>query len=178
MDLKLVNISEGFDLQGSKSGLITVDSFQSMIPIALFGGNREGSTKQIVSENEEQKDWWGNKLLLPQQPQQQFNSETERTLNNVALNSQGRSKIQAAVENDLSFMSDFANIEVTVSLVGADRIKIDIQVVRPDNLNEFQFVYVWDSIKRELEQDSEYFAPIPTNTSQTNFDYNFNFDIQ
>ncbi len=177
MDLKLVNISEGFDLQGSKSGLITVDSFQSMIPIALFGGNREGSTKQIVRDNEEQKDWWGNKLLLPQQPQQQFNSETERTLNNVALNSQGRSKIQAAVENDLSFMSDFANVEVTVSLVGADRVRIDIQVVRPDNLNEFQFVYVWDSIKKELENDSEYFPPDYSESDQLGLDLSIEFEL-
>ncbi len=178
MDLRLIKRRQGFDFVSGKSGLVTVENFETMIPIALFGGNVAGSTPSKRREAQQNKDWWGNATLLQNEKQQQFNSATERTLSSVALNSSGREKIQRAVEGDLLFMSDFADVSVNVSLVSVDRLRISIQIIRPDNLNQTEFVYIWDNLEKEITEDTGDAPPIgaPPETNDA-FNYDFNFDL-
>jgi hypothetical protein len=85
-----------------------------------------------------------------------MNSETERVLMEVALNSAGRIKIQQAVEKDLKFMEAFAIVKVSVTIEGIDRVNITIKVKEPDNLkgrssDQFRaFIFIWDATKKEL----------------------------
>jgi len=148
-DLKLIETFDGGDLVLNGNDLQVIDGFQNMIYLALFGGNVEQSTKQY-NENEERFDFWANSLLMLDSPDIQYNSETERTLNEVSLNSRGRLLIEQSVKKDLEFMQDFGNIEVNVSIVQNDRVKINVIIKEPNELNSNEFNYIWGATENEL----------------------------
>ena len=148
-DLKIIESFDGGDLVLNGNDLQVIDGFQNMIYLALFGGNIEQSTKQY-NENEERFDYWANSLLMLDSPDIQYNSETERTLNEVALNSRGRLLIEQSVKKDLEFMQDFGNIDVNVSIVQNDRVKINVIIKEPNELNSNEFNYIWGATENEL----------------------------
>ena len=148
-DLKLIETFDGGDLVLNGNDLQVIDGFQNMIYLALFGGNIEQSTKQY-NENEERFDYWANSLLMLDSPDIQYNSETERTLNEVALNSRGRLLIEQSVKKDLEFMQDFGNIDVNVSIIQSDRVKINVIIKEPNELNSNEFNYIWGATENEL----------------------------
>src|SRR5690606_6946193 len=81
----------GGDIKLLGNDLAVIYSHENQVYLALFGGNVEQSTPaQETTETTE--DWWGNNLLFGGDAAKQFNSETERALNNTALNSAGRSR--------------------------------------------------------------------------------------
>lgn len=150
MDLELQESGNGGDLVKMPNDLSVIDGFQNMIYLALFGGNVEASTPSKRIDSEQAFDWWGNSLEL-EDPGLQMNSETERALMSVALNSAGRLKIEQAVKKDINFMKSFATTDVTVTIPDNDQIKIMVSVKRPDNLEERQFIFIWDRTKNEVQ---------------------------
>jgi len=150
MDLEVVETGNGGDLVKNPKDLSVINGFQNMIYLALFGGNVEASTPLVRIENEQAFDWWGNNLFFPNDASVQMNSETERTLNNVALNSSGCVLIEKTVKKDLEFMSDFATVTQEVTIVSTDRVKIEIKAVKLDNLQERVFIFIWDATDKEL----------------------------
>ena len=148
-DLKLIETFDGGDLVLNGNDLQVIDGFQNMIYLALFGGNIEQSTKEF-DEDEERFDYWANDLLMLDSSDIQYNSETERTLNEVTLNSRGRLLIEQSVKKDLEFMQDFGNIEVNVSIVQNDRVKINVIIKEPNELNSNEFNYIWGATENEL----------------------------
>lgn len=176
MDLKLIESNDGGDLVKNAKDLEVIFGFQNMVYLALFGGNVEASTPITRIASEQDFSFWGNNLLLPQEPGLQFNSKTERTLINVALNSSGLSIIQQAVESDLAFMKEFATIKVVVSIVGLDNVLIAVRVLQPDNLQEQDFIYIWNATRQELLQ-SEFVTLTPTVIRVRYFDDSFDFSF-
>ncbi len=151
MDLLVIESGgNGGDLVKTNKDLVTIEGFQNMVYIALFGGNTEASTPIERVDNELSFDYWGNTLLHPNEPQAQFNSLTERTLTETALNSSGRIKIEEAIESDLAFMEAFATVTVSTSIVSTDRIEITIRLQEPDNLEDKSFIFIWDATEQEL----------------------------
>lgn len=150
MDIQLIETGNGGDFVKTSKDLSIIFGFQNMIYLGLFGGNVEASSPTFRVESEQAFDFWGNSLVFKDNKSLQFNSETERILNNVALNSSGRLRIEDAVKKDLEFMSEFANVVVSVSLLGLDKVEISILVVKPDNVQDVSFIYIWDSTNREL----------------------------
>jgi len=148
-DLKLIETFDGGDLVLNGNDLQVIDGFQNMIYLALFGGNIEQSTKEF-DEDEERFDYWANDLLMLDSPDIQYNSETEKTLNEVTLNSRGRLLIEQSVKKDLEFMQDFGNIEVNVSIIQSDRVKINVIIKEPNELNSNEFNYIWGATENEL----------------------------
>ena len=148
-DLKLIETFDGGDLVLNGNDLQVIDGFQNMIYLALFGGNIEQSTKEF-DEDEERFDYWANDLLMLDSPDIQYNSETERTLNEVTLNSRGRLLIEQSVKKDLEFMQDFGNIDVNVSIIQSDRVKINVIIKEPNELNSNEFNYIWGATENEL----------------------------
>ncbi len=131
-DLALIESNgNGGDLQLVGNDLAVVNGIENMIYLGLFGGNLEASTVTgFVSA--QSFDFWGNSLFHPNQPSLQFNSETERVLNSVALNSSGRVLIENSVKKDLEFFSDMgAKVTVSVSIVATDKISLSIKVEFP-----------------------------------------------
>lgn len=146
MDLELIETGNGGDLVKNKD-LSVIGGWQNVPYLALFGGNPGYSTPQERNPNEQAFDWWGNTGL---EVDQQFNSLTEYTLYNVSLTSSGRSQIEQAVKKDLDFMQGFAEVTVTVIIPSHDNCEINIKVKELNNQQEREFIFIWDSIKREL----------------------------
>ncbi len=149
MDLKLVEKNNGGDLSFNGKDLEMIYGWQNMPYLDLFGGNFEGSTKEL-KEGEQSLDWWGNRLFFDQQPQFQANSEFERMLKNVPISSSGRLQLEQAAKNDLRNFNNFAEITVQLSIVSVDRLSLVVQIKEPNNLQSEIFRYIWDNTKSEL----------------------------
>lgn len=150
MDLQVIETFNGGDLLKKGNDLAMVFGFQNMVYLALFGGNKGYATPQSRNAGEQNFDYWANSLLFT--PKTQFNSLTESALDKVALNSAGRILIQEAVNKDLEFMREFAEVTVTVSIVSDDVLNINIKVLQPDNLQSEEFVFIWDATNKALSQ--------------------------
>lgn len=150
MDLSVVETGNGGDLVKGGQDLKVVYGFENMPYLALFGGNVEADTPTERLENEQAFDWWGNSLLFPNEPSLQLNSQTERALRNVPLTSSGRQLIEEAVKADLDFMRPFAEVSVSVTIPAHDRVKIAVTLREPDNLQEKEFIYIWDATEQGL----------------------------
>ena len=142
MDVEVINTGNGGDLVLNGNDLAIVESFENMPYLALFGGNKE-STPTERRIGQQAFDWWGNSLFA-NQPSLQINSLTEVALLSTPLTSNGRLLIEEAIKSDLSFMRDFAIVSVSTEIISDDVLRIDIGIKRPDNLEESQFVYIWE----------------------------------
>lgn len=149
-DLLMQESNNGGDLVLKGNAMSLANSFQNMPYLAMFGGNVEQSTLGPKEPGEQAQDWWGNYLLMSQQPDVQLNSIFERTITQVSLSSAGRLQLERAVKEDIKFMEAFALVNVTASIQDVDRVKIFIELQEPDNLQSTEFVYIWDSAKEEL----------------------------
>lgn len=133
VDLKIYETGNGGDLELNNNDLTLVTGLESMLYLAMFGGNVEG-------------DWWGNELLMPNQPDIHLKSETEKVLMSVALNSAGRIKIEQAVKNDLAFIQKAfpgTKLVVSVTIVSDDIVSIVINVDGKD------FNYLWNPAEEQ-----------------------------
>jgi hypothetical protein len=155
MDIAIIENGNGGDLKIVGNDFARQGGFGNMIYIALFGGNIEQSTGELVATQQDFS-YWANRVLFNENESIQYNSLTERTLRDVPLTSAGRTKIQQAVERDLKFMNDFAKVTVVVSIEGVDRVLINIRVQELDkNLGTSPavfsaFIFVWDATKQEV----------------------------
>lgn len=153
MDILFLENFNGGDIEVKGNTVVTTEGFETMVYLALFGGNTQANTPTARNADEQAFDYWANSLLWPQTPEVQFNSLTERTLQNTPLSSAGRLTIEEAVKADLAFMAPFARIAVTTAITGPDRLQININIIRPDNLEEKQFIFVWDATLQNLVTD-------------------------
>lgn len=149
MDFKINETFDGGDIEFDGKDLVMIEGFQNMPYLGMFGGNPGNPTKLFL-ENEQRFDWWGNELLFTDEPNIQFNSETEYLLSQISFNSNTRLRIIDAVKKDLEFMKDFAEIVVDVSFVSVDRVEISIEITEKGNEQPKNFVYIWDRTKVEL----------------------------
>lgn len=151
MDVKVIETGNGGDLTKNGNDLAMVFSFENMVYLALFGGNKEAVTPQKRISSEQAFDYWANSLLFPEDTALQFNSITEKTLETTALTSVGRLTIEDAVKADLEFMAAFAEVSVSSQIVSSDRIDISVKVNEPGNLTERRFIYIWENGKLNIE---------------------------
>lgn len=150
MDISIYETGNGGDAELKGNDLASSDSLFNTVYLAFFGGNPGFVTTGNELENEQRFDFWGNSLFMENNPTIQFNSLLEYTLNNTALNSEGRLLIENAAKKDLLFLSTFAEVKVSVSIVTNDNIKINVTLTELKNLQEKEFQFIWDSTKNEL----------------------------
>ncbi len=123
IDLLMVETDDGGDLVQQGNDLLMDSIFGTMIYLALFGGY----------------DFWANDLLL--EGSQKYESLTEKTLKEVALNSGGRMTIENAIRNDLQFfITEIPGTTVTVSAQVVSDDKMDIQILINNEAYILQFV--------------------------------------
>lgn len=149
-DILLYETGSGGDFSLVSNDLVLGDQLYQQFYLALFGGNLQASTKGSYLANEERFDYWGNSLIWKNSKARQFNSETERTLNNVALNSSGRLQILQAVNTDLAYLTNVINFTVEVSLLSGNRVSILITFVGKTNQQDKALQFVFDSSKNEV----------------------------
>ena len=118
--------------------------------LALFGGNIEANTTGNEIETEERFDYWANSLIFENEPNRQYNSNTERILDQVVLNSNGRLKIIEAVESDLSYLSNVINFTSDVSFDETNRVNIFINFTEKTNKQQKALQLIYDRAKNEI----------------------------
>jgi len=149
MDLQLIETDSGGDIVFNGSDLEVINGFQNLPYLGMYGGNVKESTKEYL-QNEERFDFWGNNLLMPRNSSIQFNSNIERLLNGVVITSSSRIQIEETVREDLSFMDEFADVEVNVFLESTEKLNIYIKITELNRQQSQNFVYIWDATKKEL----------------------------
>lgn len=169
MDIQIRETGNGGDAIKNLKDLSVIFGFENVPYLAMFGGNLKQSTPTKRDVSQLAYDWWGNDLLMPNDTLIQFNSETERALDQIPLTSSGRVLIENAVKADLSVMESYCKVTVDTQITSDDRIEIGVTLKRPDNLTSTSFVYIWDSTIKELT----FKTPIPFNQALGTFDYSF-----
>ena len=149
-DIHLFETGSGGDFAVVNNDLLMGESLYQQIYLALFGGNIQASTKQSYLESEERSDYWGNSLIWKDVKTKQFNSETERTLGNVALNSSGRLSILQAVNNDLDYLKGVVDFTVEVGIDSVSRISITVNFKEKTNQQDKVLQMVWNNSKNEV----------------------------
>jgi len=158
MDTVILETYNGGDISKIGNDVLTVNGFENMPYIAMFGGNPSQSTPTQRVVGEQNFDWFGN--AFETDAILQTNSLTERTLRSVALNSAGRVQIEQAVNADLEFMRTFAKVTVNVSIISDDRVQIDIYIVELSNLQNTSQRFIWDSSNQTIDLESNYIQPL------------------
>lgn len=148
-DIALYETGSGGDFFIKNNDLSLTNTLLNNIYISLFGGNVEDSTTGFEIEGQLRSDWWANSLIFSEEKQKQFNSETERVLNNIVLNSSGRIEVKRAVENDLKHLKSFAKILVDTTVLSLNKIAIFVKITSLDNEEEKTIKIIWDSLKNE-----------------------------
>ena len=149
-DIVLYESGDGGEMSILNNDLDLGETLYQQVYLALFGGNLKANTRIDNLISEELFDWWGNSLFFSENPVKQFNSKTERTLDNVALNSSGRLAILQAVKDDLSYLSELLNYSVDVELFGVNKIRIIVNFTQKTNQENKTLQLVYDNAKNEL----------------------------
>lgn len=149
-DIHIFESGSGGELALENGDLVLAESLYQTIYIALFGGNIEASTLGNELESEERFDYWANELFFKNKPSKQFNSETERTLNNTVLNTSGRLKIKSAVEQDLFFIQNIVDLEVNIVILDTNKVEINLNLQSIPNQSDRQLQFIWDNARKEI----------------------------
>lgn len=140
MDLVLTeNEGNGGDLKWSGNDFAMIFGIENQPYLALFGGNPGFVTKNKVVD-EQSFDFWGNGLLLSGNQSMQFNSLLEKKLYEVSLTSKGRIEIEECIKKDLSYLSEFATVIVSATIVSNDHILIQIKIIQNSGLTTVKIV--------------------------------------
>jgi hypothetical protein len=149
-DILLYESGSGGEMSIASNDLVMGENLYQQVYLALFGGNVEANTKPDILLNEERFDWWGNALFFKDKPTRQFNSNTERTLLEVVLNSSGRLRIIQAVNDDLGYLSELLNSTVDVEFFNTNKIRIIVMFSPKTNQENKVLQLVYDNAKKEL----------------------------
>jgi hypothetical protein len=153
-DLQIHENGNGGELLIYKKDLATSESLFTLIYISLFGGNYDSSTSGNEPENLERFDFWGNDLVFKNQKDKQFNSVTEKALNETVLNSSGRLKIESAVKRDLNSLKNIIDLSVSVSILSSTEVSVKIKASRKGSKSESVFQFTWNNaIKQVINQE-------------------------
>ena len=149
-DINLFESGASGDFTILNDDLLMGESLYQQIYLALFGGNIEASTKDVYLISEERFDYWGNSLIWKKEKAVQFNSETERTIQNTALNSTGRLNIIQAVNVDLEYLKSVIDYTVDVQILKHDNLRISVSFSQKSNQQDKILQMLYDNAKKEV----------------------------
>lgn len=149
-DINLFETGSSGDFAIVNDDLLMGESLYQQVYLALFGGNIEANTKDVYLLSEERFDFWGNTLIWKNEKSSQFNSETERTIQNNALNSTGRLRIIQAINNDLEYLKSVLIFDADVQITGRDNLKIIVNFRSKSNQQDRVLQMIYDNAKKEI----------------------------
>lgn len=159
-DLAIVETGSGGDIQKVGNDIALVYGVENQPYLAMFGGNIEADTVSGVV-TEQSFDYWGNSLLMSNNPNIQFNSKLERTLLTTPLTSAGRTKIINAVTNDLQYIKDSLgdDVVINVAIISDNWLQIQLTITVTTGVRVIVINY------RKQSQDGDFYL----------FDFNDDF---
>lgn len=156
MDLAIQETGDGGDVIFKGGDLVMTNGIFNMVYLALFGGNIEQTTSEANDPSGDKKqrfDWWGNSVVFQDQSERQMNSLFERSLVDTTLTSAGISRLEEIAKQDLAFLSDYAQVSVSISLEGHNRASIEVVLIEPESTAQSSLRLLWNGTK--LEQIKE-----------------------
>lgn len=147
-DILIYESGDGGELSLKNGDIETVQSITNDVYLALFGGNIEQSTDNTILPGTIREDWWGNDLM----PDNYFNSEFEKTLSMVALNSAGIKTLEDAALKDVDFLKRFGTVSVSVSILDIDKMSIEVNLQEKDGTDR-TIKFVFDRLKDEIIEE-------------------------
>lgn len=120
----------------------------TLVYLALFRGNREGSTVRQTARGQYHYDYWGNDKDLNSSTW--VNSETQRTLEGIVLNAKSVETIKRSVVKDTKHLKKYGNVDVFVSIPLRDRVEIRVTITEPSNQNNNELSIIWDASRNEI----------------------------
>jgi len=138
-----------------ENGKIKTDlTLHTIIYISLFGGNTQADTPiKRRPAGVDNNDWWGN-LFSIQKPEDKFNTKFERALQSIAMMSGTLKKYEQAAIEDLQWLITkkiVDSVDATASIVSAQRLKMEINVIKPGQVEE-KYSYIWDATLEYLQE--------------------------
>lgn len=149
-DLLLYESGSGGQIAILNNDLVLNEVLYNQFYLALFGGNYEASTTGNEINAQGRKDYWANSLLFADNPIKQFNSKTERLLDEIALTSSGRLEIENAVNEDLAYLKGLMDFTVNVSFHSVNKVLIYVKFSEKSSQEVKELQLVFDSAKKEL----------------------------
>lgn len=149
-DISIYESGDGGELLILNNDLALQESLYSQVYLALFGGNVEQDTKRNFLPTEQRNDYWANALLWSEETSKQFNSQTERTLETLVLNSAGRLSLIRVIESDLSYLSELLTYSVDVEFPKLNNIRIIVKFTPKTAQEDKVLQMVYDNAKNEL----------------------------
>lgn len=143
-DILIYESGNGGEISIKNGDIETTDSLVNQFYLAHFGGNIEAITTGEEVEGEERNDWWGNFFL---DKKNQMNSLLEKTLNEVPLNSSGRTILERNSIKDIEFLNSLGTITSEVVLTGNNKLIIT------DKINQTKVDFIWDATKSEIIEE-------------------------
>lgn len=130
-DLAIYENGDGGDLFFNNLDLQTSAHLYQQVYLARFSGDGN---------------FWGNNLFYSNRPEKKFISTFEDKLNNISLNSRGRSELQRAAENDIKFLQKISETKTVVSIVGIDKVQVN------DEIKQLSAIIstTWDAARGEI----------------------------
>ena len=132
---------------GTDTDFDTTESLFNSVYLSLFGGNVSEDTPETPTEGKQRTDWWGNSLF---NTEQQFNSVTERTIEENTLSGQGLKNIREAIEIDLKWLAKLSVVEVFLEATNVNTLIINVSLTEPEGDVSQTFNFVWDATQKEL----------------------------
>lgn len=153
-DIALYESGSGGELLVLNNDIALIETLYQQVYLRLFGGNVEANTTGTEIEGQQRNDWWGNALLFSNRKDKQFNSNTERILDNVTLNTAGRIDIKRAVESDLNNLSNIADITVNIVILSHNKVEISVLLQKPEDIEDKILQFIWDNARKEVIIDT------------------------
>lgn len=123
-----------------EGGLVTLTpGLDTAAYLSLFGGN----WKDDGSQNNRQT-WWGN--LEETEPSRQYRSETQYLLGTIPATSRNLRRIEDAATRDLQWLLDesvASSLTVSASLIGLNRVKIEVIIRAEGDESQFNYTENW-----------------------------------
>lgn len=150
LDLLIFENGNGGEISLNGRDISLVERLYYKVYYSLFGGNIEATTKGNEVVGEVRSDWWGNSLFFSEKKAKQFNSETEKTLRNVTLNSLGRIEILNSVKNDLKYLKDISQLDINIVLLSTEKLEIIVKLKKLENSSNNALRIIWDNAKNQV----------------------------
>jgi len=154
-DILLYETGNGGDILILNNDISLCETLYQQAYLMLFGGNVEANTTGSEIEGQQRDDWWANSLLFGNRKDKQYNSNTERVLDNVVLNTSGRIDIIRAVKTDLNSLKNIADISVNAVILNHSKIRINIMLKKPGSMEDKELQFIWDNATKEVIIDKK-----------------------
>jgi len=145
-DIMIYESGSGGDISLKNDDIVTIAGLTNQVYLALFGGNIEQSTSEELDDLTIREDYWGNFYF---EEENQFNSIYEKTLRTITLNTNGLSILKDAAESDLEYLKQYAEITISISIIGLNKVQLIVSLLEPNNISS-RIKLVWDGTKNEL----------------------------